>query len=457
MGLDDPHHISLSHLLTTFSQNDKEDLNDMLCCFRVGSSKMAFDSKAADSSSSTDIAIEKMEMLEQQMAKNRVYKCVISGGPSGGKSTSMERIESFFQSIGWAVLKVPEAATTLMKGGIKFGSLTEEEQLIFQEELMRTMMCLENTYFRLADSFVERSNVLVICDRGAMDPSAYMDKDGWEELCKRLGLDTFHLRETRYNQVVHMVTAADGAEKFYTVMNNNARSEGIAEALAQEKLTRKAWVGHPYLDIIDNFECKTFEDKVLKVIQVICDRVGVKYGDRLAKNTQKRKWLVDEIDESQFTQYLSFDVCHDYLVTHNPGLDVEVRLRKRGVGNKATYTLTKCEIIHGEKIETKWKLNLRDYESMLQLKDKARCTLFKTRRCFNYGNNYFHIDKYVDPLPVACCGGALMILETYTTIPALNPLPSLPSFMKIRKEITGDKIYSMFRFSRLDAVKLPPA
>lgn len=35
-----------------------------------------------------------------------------------------------------------------------------------------------------------------------------------------------------------MVTAADGADSYYTLKNNSARSEGIKEALEQDRATR---------------------------------------------------------------------------------------------------------------------------------------------------------------------------------------------------------------------------
>uniref|UniRef100_A0A0K0E1Q2 AAA_28 domain-containing protein n=1 Tax=Strongyloides stercoralis TaxID=6248 RepID=A0A0K0E1Q2_STRER len=398
--------------------------------------------------------IKEIEILENKKDTNRIYKVVLTGGPCGGKTTGQERLESFFTSIGWIVLKVPETATTLMKGGIRFGDLTKEEQYIFQEELVKTLLRLESVYFRLAESFVKRSNVLIICDRGAMDPSAYMSKDEWETLCKNIDIDTFHLRETRYNQIVHMVTAADGAEKFYTLSNNAARSEGLKDALKQEQLTRKAWIGHPYLDIIDNTDCKNFEDKILKMIQAVCKKSGVKTGDRLDKNTKKRKWLVSSCDNSGFDEVVQFKVSHTYLKIGGDEENVQVRLRKRGNNNKDTYTLTKSQNISGERIETIWQISHKEYDNFYRLRDTSRCTLFKNRKCFNYGNQYFHLDIFVPPLPSSCMGKNLMILETYTTKPPFTDEPELPKFMKIVKEITGDKEYSMYNISNKNAKPL---
>lgn len=49
-----------------------------------------------------------------------------------------------------------------------------------------------------------------------------------------------------------MVTAADGAEEFYTDVNNEARYETKVQAVALDKKLINAWVGHPHFSIIDN-------------------------------------------------------------------------------------------------------------------------------------------------------------------------------------------------------------
>ncbi len=68
------------------------------------------------------------------------------------------------------------------------------------------MMALESTYFSMAEKFLDRCNVLVICDRGAMDASAYVDPEQWRHLVDRLGVDEQNICEDRYDHVVHMVS-----------------------------------------------------------------------------------------------------------------------------------------------------------------------------------------------------------------------------------------------------------
>ena len=54
--------------------------------------------------------------------------------------------------------------------------------------------------------------VVILIDRGLLDGSAYVDKENWQALLDDLGVNTIMLRDNRYDGVLHMVTAADGAE-----------------------------------------------------------------------------------------------------------------------------------------------------------------------------------------------------------------------------------------------------
>ena len=51
---------------------------------------------------------------------------------------------------------------------------------------------------------------------------------------------------------MHLVSAADGAESFYSYTTNEARYEGVKEAVELDKKLINAWVGHPQFNIIQN-------------------------------------------------------------------------------------------------------------------------------------------------------------------------------------------------------------
>ena len=85
---------------------------------------------------------------------------------------------------------------------------------------------------------------VLLCDRGLMDGSAYMSQEAWDRLLKKRDVQCVsELREGRYNAVYHLVTAAEGAEKFYTLENNAVRTESPELARNLDNMTRTAWVG----------------------------------------------------------------------------------------------------------------------------------------------------------------------------------------------------------------------
>ncbi len=97
---------------------------------------------------------------------------------------------------------------------------------------------MEESFTKMAETIDKP--VIIVCDRGT---------DGYLHLSDRRLLEPHHLREgytstqlrERYDAVLHLVSAADGAEQFYTTANNAQRVEKadekglqIAEGTGQE-------------------------------------------------------------------------------------------------------------------------------------------------------------------------------------------------------------------------------
>lgn len=108
---------------------------------------------------------------------------------------------------------------------------------------MKKQIALEDTFLSIAQMVTDQPVVLLI-DRGLLDGSAYVSKEGWQALLDDMGLNTVMLRDNRYDAVMHMVTAADGAVKFYDNLTNQARYESVEEAVQKDKLLREAYMGH---------------------------------------------------------------------------------------------------------------------------------------------------------------------------------------------------------------------
>lgn len=74
-------------------------------------------------------------------------------------------------------------------------------------------MHLEDTFSHIASS--SEKPVIILCDRGVMDGSAYSDPRVWKEVLEEMDWKEESIRDHRYEAVIHMVTAALGAEEFY--------------------------------------------------------------------------------------------------------------------------------------------------------------------------------------------------------------------------------------------------
>ena len=216
----------------------------------------------------------------------RVHKIVLTGGPCGGKTTAMARLKNFLLERGFRVFTVPEAATLFWANGMSFADLSSRQAAInFQVTLLRTQIHLEDTLAGLA-RITGCEKAVLLCDRGAMDGKAYLDEGQWAEVLKaEPDWDNVTLRDQRYNAVFHMVTAADGAAKFYGSDTNETRYESAEEAIVQDKNTQRAWLGHHTMTVLDNGT--DFESKLRRLVARVSQVVGIPTTQRVC-----RKFLV---------------------------------------------------------------------------------------------------------------------------------------------------------------------
>lgn len=380
-------------------------------------------------------------MMEAEQKKRKIWKLVLTGGPCGGKTTGQARLSTFFENLGWKVYRVPETATVLLGGGVNFADLPQYAAIEFQENLLRTMIQIENSFFALAEA--SERNCLVICDRGTMDASAFVSKEQWEDILSKNHCDEVDIRDNRYHQVVHMVTSAKGAEQFYSIEDHATRKEGLDEARERDTRAAEAWIGHPYVDIIDN--SSDFETKINRLVSCVAVKMGIDIGDRLKVNARKVKFVVNTPlpKDSLFPSFRDFEVVHHYLQTASRTM--QSRLRKRGRLGKWSYIHTIRKQVSGQVIEVKTPLTHRDYTHLLDQQDPLHLTVNKIRRCFLYNNQYFQLDIYKEPCHPRCRG--LMLLETYSTLSPQELMDRLPKFLNLDEEVTGDPAFSMFNLS----------
>jgi predicted ATPase len=200
-----------------------------------------------------------------------IHRIVLTGGPCAGKSTALAHVTDYLAATGLQVCRVPEASTILLSGGAEVAGATPEQWLTFQRGILRVSMALEDAFMALAHRSGRKC--VLMCDRGAMDGLGYLGEELWRRLLDETGFEEPSLREHRYNAVIHMVTAAIGAESCYGTRSNAARYETLEEARGVDERLRHAWRGHPRLRIIDN--SSDFRGKLHRVLCAVCELVGL--------------------------------------------------------------------------------------------------------------------------------------------------------------------------------------
>lgn len=198
----------------------------------------------------------------------KIWEFVITGGPCAGKTTAIKIIEENLINKGFKVIVVAETATELISSGICPWELEEE---VFQSILISRVFNKTETT-RKAAKYMKKDTV-IIYDRAILDAKAYMQADIFEKELKKYNTDERTVLE-KYDGVFHLVTAANGAEKYYTLSNNKARKETLEEARSLDKITMDSWKRHKNFKIIDN--STDFENKINRLLKEIYVSIGIK-------------------------------------------------------------------------------------------------------------------------------------------------------------------------------------
>ena len=354
-----------------------------------------------------------------------IKKIVLTGGPCAGKTTALVKITEYFSGFGYKVFNVPEVPTIYSTAGWNY--LTPNRSLYYQGEraILETQLALENQFVRLAE--VCTKPVLIVCDRGTMDISAYIKPEEWNEITAMAGTSPNELLE-RYDAVLHLVSAADGAEQYYTTATNatryeQANEEGLQIARMLDKKIIKAWTGHPHLRVINNHD--DFEAKLNRVLNEISKVVGLPqppHDERVYRIEMIGE--IPECSESMITQ--------TYLVAE-PGSEVRLRRREWSGGKVVNVHRSKKRISDSEVIETERQVDNNLYEQMLQQADPYRQTIRKRRQSFIWKGQFFQIDTFLSPV------SDLIMMETKGV--AEQETVNFPPFIRVLEDVTGNRTY----------------
>lgn len=356
---------------------------------------------------------------------NKITRIVLTGGPCAGKTSALIRIIEHFSSIGYKVFTIPEVPTMFSQSGMDF--LTPNKELFYEGEkaTLFTQLSLEDSFMKMAQKCTEPC--IIISDRGTMDISAYMTPEMWNQIISELGYTNMQLRNERYDAVLHLVSAAEGAEQFYTTGNNpnryeQADEEGLQIARELDRKVIQAWSGHSHIRVINN--SIDFDNKLNRVLKEISNVLELPQPIE-----QERKYIVKVTGE--IPHCIESEITQTYLVAEP---NCEVRLRRRcWNGLTVNVHTTRKRLSATEELVTERQVNNNLYESMLQQRDPYRSTISKRRKSFVWKGQFFELDFYQNPI------SDLIILETKGIVNHEDV--HFPPFIKVVEDITGDTKY----------------
>ena len=194
----------------------------------------------------------------------RTHKIVLTGGPSGGKTTLQRAISEQIPEAYCA----PEVATILLSGG--FPAPTEQHpweeawQRSFQLAVATGQVALEHVTNRRAQHEGKR---LTVYDRGLLDGAAYLP-GGVRELEEITGQDEQAMLGN-YDLVLHLTSSA--VHSAYDKLSNPHRFEEAAAALELDQRIMTVWENHPNRIVLDQHDKADRVAQGLRIVRALLE------------------------------------------------------------------------------------------------------------------------------------------------------------------------------------------
>lgn len=254
-----------------------------------------------------------------------------------------------------------------------------------------------------------------------------MDEEGWSWVT---------IRDRRYDRVVFLSSAANGAEKFYTLENNVARHEGLDLARSLDKKTLAAWTGHPHMTICPNIEGEDFEQKIERAVSAVEKTVGLEL-----KNNRNEKYLIEEPKFPADLKVETSEIEEIFLVNSDEQWS-EDKIKKRGQNNSYTYQRkyrSKANKEGDYPQEIRKPLTSLQYVMLREERaDPKHNVINRIRHVFVDRDLPYSIDVYNNIL-----GKEKVHILRFSNNEGKDPLALIPDFIKVEKDVRSDPQYSL--------------
>ncbi|KEG11499.1 hypothetical protein DQ04_02561060 [Trypanosoma grayi] len=400
---------------------------------------------------------------------HRVFRICLTGGPCAGKSTFLTQLQAKMpERTGYKVYCVPEAATLLVTGGMVWdGDFAEQQQLA----LLRVQIALEDQFYNIAMASGKPS--IVISDRGAMDGRAFCPEDTFARILERLSVTADMLRD-RYDAVIHLVTAAAGAEEYYN-LDNPARYESLEGAVDSDEKLRQVYIGHPMLRIVDN--STTFEEKMERGLALVGQVIGQKFSMQnttyyLVRNCPKElpvkyatctltitllcnsqlndiRLIIKREQSSGECMYFFNSIRSASSTRRGSGSDGAEGSLAREMSPAAHHEDLQAVqnaflwLEPGQRVKNEQRISSKEYSSLARHRDPQRRDVVLRAVQFIHNENRYEVTTIVEPMWAA--GKQAMTLECDD-----NSQATFPSFVEVDREVPIDSLSTAFLISHVE-------
>ncbi|MCF7831870.1 MAG: AAA family ATPase [Candidatus Pacebacteria bacterium] len=368
----------------------------------------------------------------------------LTGGPCAGKTSFEAYIKEELMKAGILAFFIPESATLLIQAGAHPALY---ESIEFQKQIIGMQKQHEDFFLSLADTTLSHLRKVIFCDRGLLDGVAYLPGEvsliNFQDQVllhpvSGIGLGVEQIR-SRYAGIIHLVTAANGAEEFYTLSNNSARSETVDHARMLDERTKQCWLGHSHISVIPN----TVQGKPISFDQkmrLARDKVFALLGIPVPIEIED-KFLLDGFDPAEIpVPYQKVQIEQTYLDPAVAHIEERVRMRTWEGFSSYYYTSKEPDLRTGGRLEIERIINHKEYLQLLKRFDPTRIPIVKDRYCFLYADQYFEVDV------MQGIHAGRVYLEREKT--DKNESTVVPDFIRVKQDVTGDPNHSMAFLAR---------
>lgn len=418
------------------------------------------DSARAVNDAQENQAANRALLTDRKGVGQNVFSIVFTGGPCAGKTTAITQVAEILRERGYPVICVPEAASLVVSNGISMNikKLKINKKIIeFQKNIFLLRTRLEDIFATILSigNIKNEKKCIVLIERGIIDGKAFMDEDLWHIMLTELNLHEKDLYDSRYDMVIHMTTAADGAIKYFQYETNQPEGEQIKAAKAIDHKLQDAWKSHQgYFKIANDVE--SLNDKVNIATRYILDQLGAPSDFNFSEKFLMKDPTGEFFEEIVKKNSLNVTKISDYFMESG-----QTKTQSGEVWDYVEYsrsredTLSRLTFIRGKRFytngennySTKRNINWKEHLSYVDVQ-KEPWRLERSRGVGIINNLYIMFDsisvqstKFI--IVTVQCSDRLCKMETQEKKSLI--MKALPNYIreKIAKDITQDGYYRL--------------